>query len=174
MSEEAFFIDEQTSFAIDLTAMTMDAVLSPVYHREFGLKPAEVNILLILSEEGICTQGTLIRRTGTYKMAVSRFVRRLEDRNLVCRAAYDGRADYWRLSVDGVQVSSRAIETIQGFEATILSGLSDDERRLVRDLLRRIRVAGKAACERPKMRRRYKTANFGLGSVRGGAPKIPA
>jgi DNA-binding MarR family transcriptional regulator len=117
------------------------------YQTRFGLKIPEWRLLAVLGQGAPQTQRDLVGATLMDKVTVSRATAALVERGLVGRAPSesDGRSHLLALSDAGRSLYAEIAPVALAMEAQILMELNKDERRLLSDLLARLR----AAAERP-------------------------
>jgi DNA-binding MarR family transcriptional regulator len=117
------------------------------YQARFGLKIPEWRLMAVLGQNAALTQRDLVAATLMDKVTVSRATTALVERGLIGRAPSesDGRSHLLALSEAGRSLYAEIAPVALAMESQILKGLSKDERRLLSDLLARLR----AAAEKP-------------------------
>ena len=119
--------------------------LARQYAEEFGLGIPEWRTLALIGQHSQVTAARVVAETPMDKATVSRAVASLAERGLVDRVPHteDRRATVLALSDEGVRVFAAVSERAIGYEAELLAALSDEERRQLDALLRKL--AGAAA-----------------------------
>jgi DNA-binding MarR family transcriptional regulator len=105
-----------------------------------GVAAPGLGVLMRLLELDAPTQTELARRQRVEPPSMCRMIDRLERNGLVARAAdpADRRASRIRLTPAGREVAERGAVVVADIDARVLGDLSDDERRLLSDLLARV------------------------------------
>ena len=113
------------------------------YQARFGLKIPEWRLMAVLGQNAALTQRDLVAATLMDKVTVSRATTALVERGLIERAPSesDGRSHLLALSEAGLSLYAEIAPAALAMESQILEGLGQDERRLLSNLLARLRAA---------------------------------
>ena len=113
------------------------------YQARFGLKIPEWRLMAVLGQNAALTQRDLVAATLMDKVTVSRATTALVERGLIERAPSesDGRSHLLALSEAGLSLYAEIAPAALAMESQILEGLGKDERRLLSNLLARLRAA---------------------------------
>ena len=100
-----------------------------MYSDQFGLTIPQWRVIAILGEHSFQSAKQLVLRTAMDKVAVSRAVRQLIDREFVDREVVpmDGRSTLLSLSKNGEIVYERIAPVALKIEKRLLNSLSDEE-----------------------------------------------
>lgn len=117
------------------------------YQARFGLKIPEWRLMAVLGQGAGLTQSDLVAATRMDKVTVSRATTALVDRALVRRTASrsDGRSHLLALTGAGRALYDEIAPAALAMEQALLSQLSAEERRMLPQLLDRLRAAADAA-----------------------------
>ena len=128
---------------------TSKALLS-VFSREMGLPMSQILLLRVMAGAPRGGIGVLeIARTmGINGAAITRLVKKMEDRGLVIRRAdkYDGRKSYLRLSAKGRALFLQVHQRIHEFEDLLIADLEKEDIETVKRVLVQLRTAIKKHC----------------------------
>ncbi len=116
----------------------LSAGASMVYRRMFGIGVMEWRVMAHLKIEPGSTGARISRVIGLDKAAISRTVTLLIDRDLVARVEGAERGQQLVLTAAGQDLHGRVLAVAMEREGRLLSGLSDDERIVLRGLLNRL------------------------------------
>ncbi len=111
---------------------------SAVYRGMFGIGVMEWRVIAHLAIEPGATGARIGRVIGLDKAAISRTVSVLIGRGLVARVEGAERGQQLRLTDQGLALHGRVLAVAMQREARLLSGLSEDERTVLRGLLNRL------------------------------------
>lgn len=105
-----------------------------------GIRARESGAIALLASEGPLSQQRLGQRMGVDRTTMVALVDELERKGLVARERdpADRRAYALHLTQKGRRLLTRATKAVGRAEDEFLSGLSADERRQLKDLLRRL------------------------------------
>lgn len=136
-----------TPYRIVVLGRRMSEALGAAYAGE-GLTIPEWRVLAVVSQASSVAARDVVARTPMDKMAVSRAVASLEAKGLIARAAVaDRRVSALELSERGRLVFDRVSAIALDYEAEILRGMSETERRAFFDGLARLESAAAALDE---------------------------
>ncbi len=128
---EPFRLQAFLPFRLNAVATEVSERLSAVCGAEVRVDIPQWRILAHLAARGETTAQEIARLTCSHKSTVSRAVRELEERGLVDRLASerDRRALRLTLTAQGRRLFSRLQPLALDFEARLLAGLTEIERR---------------------------------------------
>ncbi|QSZ67805.1 MarR family transcriptional regulator [Methanofollis aquaemaris] len=108
--------------------------------KRYGLSSGQLFTLIHLAHQQGITQETLARRFHVDKGTVARAVRRLEDTGYIRRTTDpdDRRAVRIFLTEKGEEIVPEIVRIDQEWEEEVCAGLTDEEQKMVRTLLRAI------------------------------------
>ncbi len=103
----------------------------------YNIGSGQYGILMILYKNGGISQEELADRLKTDKGSIAKSVRKLEDEGYIERstATGDKRAYKVFLTQKALDIIPALQEAIGGWEDTLISGLSDDEKHIIEQLL---------------------------------------
>lgn len=124
-----------TPYRIVALARRMSEELGEAYAHE-GLTIPEWRVLAVIAQEPVTAARDVVRLTPMDKMAVSRAVVSLEEKELIVRErSGDRRVSSLRLTAAGEIVYQRVAAIALGYEDKLLHRLSASERRAFLDAL---------------------------------------
>ena len=126
-----FRLAEFLPYRIVALGQAMGQGLASQYADEFGLTIPEWRTLALIGQYDGVTAARVVAETPMDKATVSRAVSGLVDRGLARRTphAADRRASVLALSAEGREVFAAVSERALAYEARLLDGFSDAERR---------------------------------------------
>lgn len=136
-------LDDFLPYLLSVSSNAVSDTIASAYRTLFGLRVPEWRLVTVLAADGAMSQQALCGRTRMDKVTVSRAAIALSDRGLVQRGANpdDQRSHLLTLTDAGwalyEQVEPKALE----FERRIFQSFSQEERRILRDMLARIQTA---------------------------------
>jgi len=142
----ALVLDDFIPYRLSVASNEVSEAVSRVYRAMFGLSIPEWRVVAVVGETESLTQQAIGQRTAMDKVTVSRAAIRLEARDLIARRPdpQDGRAHQLNLTDAGRtlyhQVAPRALD----LERRLFESFSEDERRVLATMLRRIEIAARA------------------------------
>ena len=115
--------------------------------RACGITPRQASVLAAVSASKSQTQRAVGRRSGIDSSTLSALIAGLEKRGLLVqtRRPADKRASALRLTAHGRRVLLQALPALQQADAQLLSGLPEDRRGALLDLLRATALGLEAA-----------------------------
>ena len=119
--------------------------------RACGVTPRQASVLAAIGAQRRPTQRAVGRRAGMDSSTLSALIAGLEKRGLLAqtRRPKDKRSSALRLTVQGRRVLQQALPVLQEADAQLLSGLPEDRREALLDLLREAAL-GLEAAESPR------------------------
>ncbi len=163
---EPFRLEAFLPFRLNLVASEVSERLSQVYGAEIGVDIPQWRVLAQLAARNEATAQEIARLTFSHKSTVSRAVRELEARGLIDRleSAQDKRALRLRMTAEGRRLFARLQPLVLDFEAALMGGLKENDRRAL--------MKGLAALEgalRPARGRAALFPEVGRGGSEGAA-----
>lgn len=118
-------------------------LISKSYRKRFKLKIPEWRVLAILAEFEKMTPQDIGNTGKLTKITIARAAAALVDRGLVRQSPNpaDGRSHFLMLTPEGQALYDQIVPAALTLEASLLSGFSREERRLLDSLLRRLEAA---------------------------------
>jgi DNA-binding MarR family transcriptional regulator len=119
-------------------------VCNTIFMREVGgphgLRPVEYTVLQLIAENPGCSSVRLAKALAVTKPNITMWVDRLVGRNLVQRSASDTdkRSHELRVTAEGMALVERATASLEAGEASALTHLSQGERFILAELLRKL------------------------------------
>lgn len=109
---------------------------------EEGLAPRVFAALSLVVQYPRVTQSDLARRLGIERSGLVALVDDLERRGLLCRATVpeDRRVQPLVATLEGIRIHAQARMKIEAHERALLSDFAEPEKRLLLEMLRRIRA----------------------------------
>jgi DNA-binding MarR family transcriptional regulator len=135
-------VDLQNFFPYRLAVLaeTVSQAMARVYAQRFGLSRDEWRLVAALAELGSARTSTLHEHCTLDKMPASRALASLEAKGLVARstAPDDRRAHLVQLEAAGKRLMTELLPMVLAREQLLLEALSDDERRLLAQVLGKV------------------------------------
>jgi DNA-binding MarR family transcriptional regulator len=127
-------------YRLSMVSNRMSARIADAYRSRFGLSVPEWRVMALLGREGGLTAADLVERSAMDKVAVSRAVARLAERNLVQAEGdlSDRRRRNLALSGAGVRIFEEIEPLALALEAEATSALSATERNALDRILRKL------------------------------------
>lgn len=124
------------------TYAAINACLGEIYANKFELTASEWRVLAIIEREKHITSRDIVIAATIDKVAVSRAVARLEDKNYVKRTSNpdDRRCLVLTLSPAGIELFNKMVPYFLQAEEQILSGLDPESRKTLFKLLKKIEI----------------------------------
>lgn len=136
-------------YRLSVLSNRISEVIARVYRRRFGLAVTEWRIMAVLGRYPGLSAGAVAERTAMDKVAVSRAVATLLQRDLLVRDTHgdDRRRSVLELSQAGYRVYDEVAPLTLEYERRLLAGLDARERETLDGLLARLaaecaRIAG--------------------------------
>ncbi len=128
-----------------LEIMRAGKSLLSVFSREMGLPMSQIHLLRVMAGAPRGGIGVLeIARTmGINGAAITRLVKKMEERGLVIRRAdkFDGRKSYLRLSAKGRALFLQIHQRIHEFEDSLIADMDKKEIETAKGILFQLRIA---------------------------------
>lgn len=130
-------------YQLSIASNAVSGRIAELYQARFDLSIAEWRIMAVLGEAEARTQRELAALTLMDKVAVNRACKVLEGRGLVGRKpnAQDGRSHHVALTAAGRAIYGQIMPLARDLEGQLLEPFSAAERKVLRDLLARLRTA---------------------------------
>ncbi len=111
-----------------------------VYKERYGMLRTEWRVLFHLGLYGRLTATEIGTRARMHKTKISRAVAKLEERRMLRRTpdAEDRRVEWLDLTMQGKSAYRDLFKVAQSYEADLLNGMTEDELRCLRTVLRRL------------------------------------
>jgi DNA-binding MarR family transcriptional regulator len=118
-------------------------LIARAYEDRFGLTIPQWRLICILAEDGPSTPQSIVARTATDKVVISRAAQALTTRRLIRRHpnAADGRSHHLELTETGRLLHEEVTPLALRYEQDVISGLSPEDIEGLKRLLRRIEQA---------------------------------
>lgn len=141
MTQNRFSLPEFLPYQLSVASNAVSNRIARVYRDEFGLKVTEWRVMAMLGDAGPLTQRELTRRTLMDKVAVNRAGKSLELRGLAKRVPNrdDGRSHHLDLTDEGQAMHAAIVPRAQEAERTLLAELDEEQERLLRKILTKLR-----------------------------------
>ncbi|MCW5581825.1 MAG: MarR family transcriptional regulator [Luteimonas sp.] len=132
-----FDLERLLPYRLSVLSNRISNAISSEYHRRFGLAITEWRVMAVLGRFPGLSAREVTERTAMDKVAVSRAVARLLERELVKRDIHgdDRRRSVLTLSEAGYSVHAEVAPLVLACERHLLSPLSEDERALLGTLI---------------------------------------
>ncbi|WP_374763687.1 MarR family winged helix-turn-helix transcriptional regulator [Yunchengibacter salinarum] len=127
-------------YRLSILSNRISGAIAEGYEERFQLSLPEWRVMAILGEEPDLSAGDVAQRTAMDKVAVSRAVRKLLDAGRLERhfSPDDKRRSVLALSPKGQAIYDDVVPIAQAYEDNIRAQMSDEEWRLLNDLLDRL------------------------------------
>jgi DNA-binding MarR family transcriptional regulator len=127
-------------YRLSVLSNRISQAIARIYQERFGLDVTEWRIMAVLGRFPGLSAGEVAERTAMDKVAISRAVARLLDRDLITRDVHedDRRRSVLALSPAGQAVYDEIAPLALDYERRLLAGLADDERACLQRLLERL------------------------------------
>lgn len=134
-------------YRLSVLSNRVSQTIAHLYDQRFGLAITEWRIMAVLGRFSDLSAGEVAERTAMDKVAVSRAVARLLERNLLVRDIHsdDRRRSVLALSEVGYTVYDEVAPIALGCEQRLLATLDDQERVILDRLLSKLAGPGLAA-----------------------------
>ncbi len=141
--EDAIELEHFLPYRLSRLTNTVSNAIAELYRDSFGLSIPDWRVLAVLARFPDSSAQDLVTRTRMDKVAVSRSVSRLVERELVNRSidSNDRRLSRLSLSDGGVEVYRRIVPMARQCEARLLESLSAQQRQALDDVLIALQAA---------------------------------
>jgi len=142
-NQDVINLEEFLPYRLSVLSNTVSNAIAQGYKGRFGLSIPDWRVMAVLARFPDSSAQELVHRTGMDKVAVSRGVSRLLERDLLQRdvAAEDRRRSQLRLSEAGRAVYREIVPVAQDYEAQLLAGLSAEKKRLLEEILKELQAS---------------------------------
>lgn len=143
-SGQNFALESFLPYRLSLLSNTVSQGISMVYRKRYGLSVTEWRVLAILGRYPGLTASEVMQRGAMDKVAVSRAVRKLQEKKLLERSAHaqDRRRLPLRLSKkDGGELFAAVVPQALAYEQALLKEISATEMAQLSGLLGRLQKA---------------------------------
>jgi DNA-binding MarR family transcriptional regulator len=146
-STDRFILEAFLPYRLSLLSNTVSRGVSTAYRKAHGLSVTEWRVVAVLGRYPDLTASEVAQRTAMDKVAISRAVKRLQQRRLVTRSPH--REDRRRLPLRltpgaGVGLFRAVVPKALACEAQLLASLTTQERAALDDLLLKLQAAAEA------------------------------
>jgi DNA-binding MarR family transcriptional regulator len=144
---QGFALETFLPYRLSLLSNTVSQGISTVYRKRYGLSVTEWRVVAILGRYPGLTASDVMQRGAMDKVAVSRAVRKLQEKNLLERSAHaqDRRRLPLRLSSSaGAALFAAVVPRALAYEQALLKELSEAELHQLSELLARLQNAAEA------------------------------
>lgn len=130
-------LEEFLPYRLSVLSNRVSQGIAATYQARFGISVTEWRVIAILGRYPGLAATEVARRAAMDKVAVSRAVRGLLDRELIEREENDAdrRAKHLHLSPAGERLYDAIVPAALAYEAALLEALDDDERRMLRQIM---------------------------------------
>jgi DNA-binding MarR family transcriptional regulator len=131
-------------YRLSVLSNRISQAIARIYQQRFGLDVTEWRIMAVLGRFPGLSAGEVAERTAMDKVAISRGVARLLERNLITRDIHEGdrRRSVLALSSAGHEVYGEIAPLALDYEQRLLAELADEEREWLDRLLARLDAIG--------------------------------
>ena len=132
-------------YRLSVLSNRVSQTIANTYSQRFGLAVTEWRVIAILGRYPDLSANEVAERTAMDKVAVSRAVARLLERNLLQRATdgEDRRRSVLTLSENGYRIYDEVVPLALGYEHDLLSSLSEQEQAMLDHLMRKLEAASR-------------------------------
>lgn len=139
-------LEQFLPYRLSVLTNTISSIIAGSYRDRFGLGIPDWRVMAVLARYPGSSAQQLAEHTRMDKVAVSRSVSRLVERELLTRkvAADDRRRSSLYLSPAGEQIYARIVPLARDYEARLLQGISPERRAALDGLLNDLQRAAEA------------------------------
>lgn len=139
-----FDLERLLPYRLSVLSNRVSNAIANEYHRRFGLAITEWRVMAVLGRYPGLSAREVTERTAMDKVAVSRAVARLLERELVKREIHgdDRRRSVLTLSEAGYSVHAEVAPMVLACERNLLSPLDETERTTLDRLIDKLSIAG--------------------------------
>ncbi len=144
--DDAIELEHFLPYRLSRLTNTVSNALAELYRDSFGLSIPDWRVMAVLARFPGSSAQDLVARTRMDKVAVSRSVARLVDREMIDRntSNHDRRRSTLALSAEGRAVYARIVPMARNCEAQLLDALTNRERIALDKLLAALQQAADA------------------------------
>ena len=141
-----FDLDRLFSYRLSVLSNRISGAISREYHRRFGLAITEWRVMAVLGRYPGLSAREVTERTAMDKVAVSRAVARLLERELLRRETHgdDRRRTVLALSAAGFEVYETVAPMVMEITRKLMAVLTDEEEQVLEKLITRLADVGLA------------------------------
>lgn len=127
-STEKLILEQFFPYRLSVSSYRTSRLIASVYQERFGIRIPEWRVIAVLGQHGQATSKEIAEFTAMDKVAVSRAVRALVEKQLAIRkvSKFDARVGNLRLSKAGLKVYEEIVPLALGLEARILEGFGEE------------------------------------------------
>ncbi len=135
-----FLPEESLPHAFTVVATRVSTTLQKMYMERFGISVVGWRLIAILGSHSPLSAKALAELMAMDQVSISRALEQLVGKRLVSRRVdpTDRRRVVLRLSKRGEEVYSEVVPVLQAADTAVTSGLSDEDARTFRQLMKRI------------------------------------
>lgn len=139
-SAASLVLSRYLPYRLSVASNKASGLIARAYQARFGLTIWEWRVVAVLGAGEAMTAQAICEATAMDKVTVSRALRALTDRALVRRrtSPSDKRASLASLTAEGQAIYDEIAPVALEWEHSLLEGFSEDERRLLGELLDRL------------------------------------
>jgi len=136
-------LDGYLPYRLSVASNEVSRLIARAYEDRFGLTIPQWRLICILAEDGASTPQSIVARTATDKVVISRAAQALTVRRLIQRTpnAADGRSHHLELTETGRALHAEVTPLALRYEQDVIAGLSAQDVEGLQRLLRRIEQA---------------------------------
>jgi DNA-binding MarR family transcriptional regulator len=136
-------LDAYLPYRLSVASNEVSRLIARAYEDRFGLSVPQWRLICILAEDGPSTPQSVVARTATDKVIISRAAQALTARRLIQRTpnVADGRSHHLELTETGRGLHAEVTPLALTYEQEVIAGLSTSEVEGLQRLLRRIEQA---------------------------------
>jgi DNA-binding MarR family transcriptional regulator len=140
-------LDHFLPYRLSVLSNRISQAIARIYEERFGLDVTEWRIMAVLGRFPDLSASEVAERTAMDKVAISRGVARLLERDLITREVHgvDRRRSVLALSAAGMAVYDIVVPMALDYERALLATLSGDEQAQLDALLRKLGANGESA-----------------------------
>jgi DNA-binding MarR family transcriptional regulator len=136
----ALQLDAYLPYRLSVASNEVSRLIARAYEDRFGLTIPQWRLICILAEDGPSTPQSIVARTASDKVVISRAAQALTTRRLIRRRpnAADGRSHHLELTETGRHLHEEVAPLALRYEQDVIAGLSPEDIEGLKRLLRRI------------------------------------
>ena len=138
----AFELRDFFPYQVRVFYQAVSQSVTQIYGPLYGLSVSEWRTMAVLGTHRMLSAGEIVERSSMDRVAVSRAIKGLRQAGLLKRDidGDDRRRAVLRLTEKGVEVFDLLIPKVLELERRLLEGLSQEEIRVLRELMQRVRL----------------------------------
>ncbi len=144
--EPGIVLEDFLPYRLSVLSNTISNAIAGLYGDRFGLGIPDWRVMAVLARFPGSSAQQLVERTRMDKVAVSRAVNRLADRDLLQRdvADDDRRRSELSLSEDGWEIYGQIVPLAQDYEAQLMARIDAGHRGLLGEMLAELQQAAES------------------------------